>query len=77
MSRPRTHTPTRFRAYLWPAAGQSTHARIVDCRRWRIVRIFAYPILAGLAVVIFTGFINPTFLHSDFTPEGSQVVEVR
>lgn len=67
----------RLRAYLWPAAGQSTHARIVESRNWRIVRVFAYPILAGLAVVIFTGFINPTLMHSEFTPDGAQVVEVR
>lgn len=67
----------RIRAYLWPAAGQSTHARIVDSRGWRIARIFAYPILAGLAVVIFTGFSNPTLMHSEITPEGAQVVTVR
>jgi hypothetical protein len=66
----RVSTPLRrFRTYLWPAPGQSTHGRIVDSTRWRVVRLIAYPLLAAIAVIIYAGFTTPAALHNEWDPE--------
>jgi hypothetical protein len=71
---------TRFlpaaRAYLWPAPGQSTtHARIVDSTRWRVVRLVAYPMLAGIAVFIFVAVTNAGVLHAEYADDGALTAE--
>lgn len=63
---------TRLRAigrYLCPAPGQSTHARVVDCRRWRLLRPFAFAAIAGLLTFAYIGIAHPDVMHNEWNPD--------
>jgi hypothetical protein len=56
-----------IRTWLWPSPCRSTHGRVVDSTRWRVVRLITFPILAGIAVFIFVAVTNADVLHAEYT----------
>jgi hypothetical protein len=58
-----------IRTWLWPPPGRSTHGRIADSTQWRIVRLIAYPLLAGIVTIIVVGLTTPMALHNEWNPE--------
>jgi hypothetical protein len=59
----------RLLAYLWPPPGRSTHGRVADSTRWRITRLVAYPMIAGIVTIIVVGLTTPMALHNEWNPE--------